>query len=90
MSDITISTNSQPEEKKQVQESDIKEQLKAVDEYEKLKAQNDKLEAEYIRQQEIRAKLALGGRANAGQYTLEKTPEEKAKEEAGRILKPFL
>jgi hypothetical protein len=90
MSDITISTNSQPEEKKQVQESDIKEQLKAVDEYEKLKAINDKLEAEYIRQQELKAKIALGGRANAGQYIKEKTATELAEEEAAKILKPFL
>ena len=88
MADITISTT-QPEEKKAVQDSDIKETLKVADEYKKLKEENDKLEAEYIRQQELKAKIAIGGRANAGQYTPEKTQEQKDREEATKLLSLF-
>lgn len=87
MTDIVIKQDEKKEEKK-VDESDIKETLKAADEYQKLKEQNDKLEAEYIRQQELKAKIALGGKSIAGQ-NIEKNPEEKAKEEAAEILKRF-
>lgn len=87
MPDITITTEAKKEEKKP-QETDVKEVLKAADEYKRLKEENDKLEAEYLRQQELKAKITLGGRAMAGQ-NVEKSPEEKAREEATRILKPF-
>jgi hypothetical protein len=87
MPDITISTKA--EEKPAVQDNDIKETLRAADEYRKLKEENDKLEAEYIRHQELKAKIALGGRAMAGQFTPEKSEEEKAKEEAAKILAMF-
>ena len=45
------------------------------------------MEKEYLRGQELKAKMALDGRADAG--TPEKTPEDKAKEEAVDILKPM-
>jgi hypothetical protein len=90
MPEITINTNTQPEEKKQVQTNEVIEKLKAVDEYQKFKEQNDKLEAELERQQELLNKMRMGGRALAGQYTLEKTPEELAKEEAAKLLKSYI
>jgi hypothetical protein len=89
MGETQIVIGEKPEVQKGVQENDIKETLRAADEYAKLKEQNDKLEAEYIRQQELKAKIAIGGRANAGQVVIEKTKEELANEEAARILKQF-
>ena len=88
MTDIVIKSEEKPDEKK-VEVKDIKDTLKAADEYKRLKEENDKLEAEYIRQQELKAKITIGGRSAAGQYIPEKTPEEKAKEEAAARLKPF-
>ena len=84
MPDITISTDEKKEQPKAT-ETDIKKILTSADEYQKLKEQNDKLEAEYLRQQELKAKIAMGGKALAGQ-AIEKTPQEIAKEEAAKIL----
>lgn len=86
MSEITISTEKKETESKD-NVNDVKDVLKAADEYAKLKEQNDKLEAEYIRQQEIKAKIAIGGRAQAGQFVPEKTEKEKADDEAKEILR---
>ena len=86
MTDIVIKQeSSEPEKKPDVQ--DVKETLKAADEYQKLKEENDKLEAEYLRQQELKSRIALGGRSEAGQP--EKTQADKDKEEAERILGMF-
>ena len=87
MSEITIKSEDIPTEKKPIDTEDIKEGLKAADEYEKLKADTEKLEAMYLRNQEIKAKLEIGGRAAAGEQ--EKTIEQKAEEEAADILKTY-
>ena len=87
MPDITISTPDKKEEPK-ANESDIKKILTAADEYAKLKEQNDRLEEQYLRQQELKAKIAIGGKSLAGQ-AIEKTPQELAAEEAAKILKIY-
>jgi len=84
---MTIEITEKKEELPKPQAEDIKETLKAADEYARLKEENDKLEAEYARQQELKAKIAIGGRSYAG--TKEITPEEKAKEEATQHLKMY-
>lgn len=83
---MTIEITEKKEEEKKPVEQDIKETLKAADEYQKLKEENDRLEAEYLRQQELKAKIALSGKALAGQPAPEKTEKEKADEEAKAIL----
>ena len=86
MTDIKIVTE-EKEEQRPADVNDLKETLRAADEYKKLKEENDKLEAEYLRQQELKAKITYGGRAAAGQPV--KSPEDLAKEEAAEILKAF-
>lgn len=86
MTDIVIKQEEKKEEKP-VETQDIKETLKAADEYKRLKEENDRLETEYVRQQELKAKIAMGGKALAGK--VEKTPEDEAKEEAARIISMF-
>lgn len=54
-----------------------------------LKTENDRKEALINIEKEMQARSILGGRANAGQYTPEKTPEELAKEEAAANLRLF-
>ena len=55
--------------------------------YEELKTANDKVEAELLRKEELKAKIALGGQSDAGQERV-KTPEELEKEKANdRIMK---
>lgn len=87
MTDIVIKQGI--EEKKEPDESDIKETLRQADEYTKLKEQNDRLEAEYLRQQELRAKLSMGGRAEAGNTPKERTQDDEDQETADKILKQF-
>lgn len=84
MADLKISVEPEKQEAPQV---DIKQTLKDADEYQKLKEENDRLEAEYNRREELKAKMALGGRAQAGQ--VEKSEQEKADEEAAELLKRF-
>lgn len=85
MSDIIISTDNKKEEKPV--EENIKDTLKAADEYAKLKEQNDRFEAEIQRTEELKQKMMIGGRALAGQSPPpEKTEKEKADEEAKAIL----
>lgn len=88
MADIVIKQEKE-EEKKGLDETDIKETLKKADEYTKLKEQNDKLEVELARQLELKAKIALGGKSEAGQAPTEKTQEDIDKEESDKILKTF-
>jgi acyl CoA:acetate/3-ketoacid CoA transferase alpha subunit len=85
MTDIVIKSEEKKEDKK-LEVNDVQETLKAADTYQKIKEQNDKLEIELIRQQELRAKIAIGGKSIAGQFTPEKTKEDLAKEEAKKIL----
>ena len=85
MTDIKIST--EETKKEVVQDNDIKETLRSADEYQKIKEENDKLEAELLRQEELKAKASSGGRAIAGQA--EKTPEQLNEEEASKILSMF-
>ena len=84
MTDIKISTVEDEKKEHNFKENDIKETLRAADEYQKIKEDNDKLEAEISRQQELKAKLDLGDKAIAGQ--IEKSPEEMADEEAKKII----
>ena len=87
MTDIVIKQEDTPAQPKPVEEQDIKETLRKADEYAKLKAENNKLEAEMLRQQELKAKLAVGGRGV--NIPLDKTPEQKAQEEAKALLEPY-
>lgn len=84
MTDVKISLDEKKEEPIKIEE--IKQTLKAVDEYEKLKEQNDRFEGEIKRTEELKQKMMLGGRAWAGQELKEKTEKEKADEEAKKIL----
>lgn len=86
MTDIIIKQDEKEQEKK-VEPEEIKEVLKEADEYEKKKEEVEKLEALYQREQEIKAKMALGGKADAGQPG--KTQEELDEEEAARRLAAF-
>jgi len=53
---------------------------KRMEEYEALKVANDKVDSELLRREQLRAKIAMGGKSDAGQVEVEKedTPEEKA------------
>ena len=53
--------------------------------YEALKEANDKVEAELLRGEELKAKIALGGKSSAGQE--EPVKEETAKEYSDRVMK---
>ena len=57
--------------------------------YNQLKEMNDNIENEMIRQEELKAKQRMGGRALTQQGS-EKSQEEIDREEATAILKPFL
>lgn len=45
--------------------------------YEKLKEANDKVEAELLRKEELKAKVALGGKSDAGQEPKKESEDEK-------------
>ena len=87
---ITITENADhTEEEKPVEKEVVEKALEAVkevDEAEELRKKNDALEIEVRRSQELKAKLAVGGEATAGQ---EKTPEQEAEQEAANMLKAF-
>ncbi len=89
MPEVTIKTEDKNEENQPLETQVIEKTLKAVDDYDKLKAQNDALEAELERkkQLEVRRDEILGGRAQAGQKP--KTEQEKADEEAAKIIEQF-
>ena len=53
--------------------------------YEELKTANDKVEAELLRKEELKAKTALGGQTDAGQK--QETQEDKDQELADLLLK---
>ena len=89
MPDITISTGNNQPEQKQVQTSDVEKAVTTAMEIERINKETEALEQAVKRQDEVRAKLMQGGRALAGQPN-QKTPEEEIKEEAAKILKPFL
>lgn len=54
---------------------------------EKLKEQNDRMEANIKQLQELRSEQILSGTANAGQTTQSKTEEQKQKESAMEFWK---
>ena len=89
MGEVTIKTEDKPKEEEQAKPEDIKETLRKADEYQKLKEENDKLEAEYLRQQELKAKIKMSGDTIAGQHPTEKTEEQKVEEEASKILETW-
>jgi len=68
------------EEDKETINEDIEEtaEERVTNTYEKLKAANDKVEKEMLRQEELKAKIAIGGKSEAGQETVikEETPED--------------
>ncbi len=95
MTEITISDKKQEEKPADV--NDIKNTLRAADDYTKEKQRQDeevqkifednKRMKEALEEREnLRARLALGGKALAGQYVAEKSEQEKADEEAKEIL----
>lgn len=88
MADIIIKQEAE-EEAKGSDEVDIKKTLADADEYQKLKEANDKLEAEYIREQNLKAKRALGGKSQAGNTPVEKTQEDIDKEKGEEIANQF-
>ena len=53
--------------------------------YEELKEANDKVEAELLRKEELKAKTALGGQTDAGQK--QETQEDRDQELADLLLK---
>ena len=61
--------------------SEFDKQLKA------LREDNERMQNELLKQEELKAKILLGGKGERGQP--EPTVEEKAKEEASEILKMF-
>lgn len=90
MPEIKITTDNNSEEpKKQIEKSAVEKGIETAMEYQKLREENDALEKEILRREELRNRQMISGRANAGQYTPEKSKEEIAKEEAYKILKMF-
>jgi len=57
---------------------------KRREEYEALKTQNDNVEAELLRREQLKAKIAEGGKSETGQTEVKK--EETAKEYADRVM----
>ncbi len=84
---IEITEKKDEPEPTKVNREDIKETLQKADEYEKLKAETEKLEALFLRNQEIKAKMAVGGRAQAGQA--EESQEDKDEKEAAELLSTY-
>lgn len=84
MVDITISDKKTEEPKPE----NIKDTIQKIDEIQKLKEENDILEAEIKRREELHARLAVGGRALAGQPN-EISEEEKASKEAKELLSTY-
>ena len=87
MADIVI--KQETEEKKEPDESSIKEVLKDADDYAKKKAEVDKLEALYLREQELKAKMAVGGKAEAGEQVKERTQDDIDQEAADKLMENF-
>jgi len=50
---------------------------RVTENYEELKAANDKVEAELLRGEELKAKVALGGKSDAGQEPKKESEDEK-------------
>jgi len=55
---------------------------KRKEEYEALKEQNDNVENELLRREQLKAKIAIGGKSDAAQKEVVKTDDEKWAEEA--------
>ena len=88
MAEVKIITEDK-EEKKDPDKEDIKEVLKKADEYQKLKEETDKLELEYLRNQDVKAKIAAGGKAEAGIQQKEKTHDDLDQEAADKMIGQF-
>jgi len=65
--------------------TDVTPVERVTENYEALKAANDKVEAELLRGEELKAKIALGGKSSAGQEAPVK--EETPKEYADKVMK---
>ena len=83
----TKETNNEDTNKSEVQ-SDGEENNtsieKVTENYQKLKAENDKVEIELLRAEELKAKIQLGGKSMAGQEP-EKPKEETDEEFTARF-----
>lgn len=64
---------------------------KRREEYETLKKENDNVEGELLRREQLKAKIALGGKTSGGQAmeTPQEQMEAKAKKEADEIVNAF-
>jgi len=62
---------------------------KRREEYEELKKQNDSVEEELIRREQLKAQIALGGQSSAGQKAVE-PKEETPMEYRARIDKEIM
>jgi len=86
MAEIKIVTEEE-KDKKPADETDLRKTLIEADKYEKIKQENDALELELQRQQELKAKLQMGGESMGG--TVQKTQKDRDKDEADRIIGMF-
>lgn len=73
-------------EEKPISVPEATEFMKVEQERNQLKESNDRLQEEIERREDLKARLMIGGRAEAGQKVVEKTSQEIAAEEAKRIL----
>ena len=64
---------------------------KVTENYDSLKAANDKVEAELLRGEQLKMKAALGGKTSAGQpiKTSEEEQEETRKKDVEEIVNAF-
>lgn len=87
MADIVIKTEDKKEEIKPVERSEIEKGLTTAMELKKMQEENDALEREIMRREELRNRQLLGGKTlNQAE---EKSQADKDKEEAQRILGMF-
>jgi len=69
----------------EVKEPEKSEVDKVKNDLAELKKANDDVEAELLRKEELRAKMAIGGESDAGEES-QKTNEEKLEEETNAFL----
>jgi len=84
---ITITETKDEGKDKPIEKEVIEKTLQAVTEADKIKKENEELEKQIERNKELKAQIALGGRADAG--SVDKTDQEKADEEAKERLSAF-
>jgi len=70
------------EPKEEVKEPEKSEVDKVKNDLAELKKANDDVEAELLRKEELRAKMAIGGESDAGEEPQKESEDEKYKREA--------